>query len=83
LEAWGKAAGLPFKLTFHVGRHTFISLGIAAGVPIKILSGLAGHATVNMTETYVHLLNPAKIAGVDALPVIGGASERERKAENQ
>lgn len=75
LDAWGRAAELPFKLTFHIGRHTFITLGIEAGVNIKVLSGLAGHASVAMTEKYVHLLNPAKLAGVDALPVIGGASE--------
>lgn len=77
LDAWGRAAGLPFKLTFHIGRHTFITLGIEAGVNIKVLSGLAGHASVAMTEAYVHLLSPAKLAGVDALPVIGSATEAE------
>ena len=75
LAEWGQAAGLPFKLHFHVSRHTFITLALTAGVPMKVISTLAGHASIATTEIYSHLINPAKIAGVDALPVIGGAAE--------
>jgi integrase len=79
LAEWGQAAGLPFKLHFHVSRHTFITLALTAGVPMKVISTLAGHASIATTEIYSHLINPAKIAGVDALPVIGGAAEIEKK----
>ena len=75
LAEWGQAAGLPFKLHFHVSRHTFITLALTAGVPMKVISTLAGHSSIATTEIYSHLINPAKIAGVDALPVIGGAAE--------
>ncbi|MDT9547421.1 MAG: tyrosine-type recombinase/integrase [Chlorobium phaeovibrioides] len=71
LAEWGEVAGLPFRLHFHVSRHTFITLALTAGVPMKVISVLAGHASIATTEIYSHMINPAKIAGVDALPLIG------------
>lgn len=75
LRDWGETAELPFSLHFHAARHTFITLGMSAGINSKVLSGLAGHSSVAMTEKYMHLVNPDRIAGMDALPVIGGAAE--------
>lgn len=77
LAEWGKAAGLPFKLHFHVSRHTFITLALTAGVPMKVISTLAGHSSIATTEIYSHLISPAKIAGVDALPVLGNGERSE------
>jgi integrase len=75
LERWGKKAGIPFHLHFHVSRHTYAALSLQGGVPIYNLSKMMGHSRVSMTEIYSHLIPEAKIAAVDALPV-----PRERKA---
>ena len=53
------------------------SNGVYQSLLKSAFKGLAGHSSVAMTEKYVHLLNPAKFAGVDALPVIGGAPEND------
>lgn len=48
-------AGLP-RYGIHSLRHTFASLLFAAGVDIKVISKLLGHASVKITyDTYVHL----------------------------
>ena len=66
------AAGLPFKLHFHVSRNTVFTLALTAEVPMKVISTLASHASIATTESYSHLINPSKIAGVDPWPMIGG-----------
>lgn len=54
LTAW-KAAGLD-PISLHECRHTFASLGIAAGVNAKALSEYLGHASVTITfDRYGHL----------------------------
>lgn len=48
-------AGLP-RYGIHALRHTFASLLFAAGVEVKVISKLLGHASVKITyDTYVHL----------------------------
>ena len=48
-------AGLP-HYGIHSLRHTFASLLFAAGVEVKVISKLLGHASVKITyDTYVHL----------------------------
>jgi len=54
-RAW-KAAGLE-PIGFHESRHTFASIGIAAGVNAKALSTYMGHASVTITyDRYGHLM---------------------------
>ena len=54
-RAW-QAAGLS-RVTMHECRHTFASLMIAAGVNVKALSVLMGHASITITlDRYGHLL---------------------------
>jgi integrase len=44
-------------LGFHEGRHTFASIGIAAGLNAKTLSTYLGHATITITlDRYGHLM---------------------------
>lgn len=45
--AWEKAE--LERITLHEARHTFASLMIAAGVNLKVLSTLMGHASVAIT----------------------------------
>lgn len=50
------AARLP-KYTFHALRHTFATRALEAGVSIKVVSKILGHASVRITmDTYQHVL---------------------------
>jgi integrase len=42
-------------LRIHDLRHSFASMGAKGGVPLKILSNLLGHSSIEMTERYSHL----------------------------
>jgi integrase len=54
-------AGL-HRLGFHEGRHTFASIGIAAGLNAKTLSTYLGHATITITlDRYGHLLPGSEV----------------------
>jgi len=54
-------AGLD-RLGFHEGRHTFASIGIAAGLNAKTLSTYLGHATIMITlDRYGHLMPGSEI----------------------
>jgi len=47
-------SGLP-SINYHALRHTFATRCIEAGVDVKSLSEILGHANVNITlNTYVH-----------------------------
>ena len=53
-------------ITFHELRHTFASLLIAAGVPLKMVSELMGHSSIAITaDTYGHLCLDEKRATMD------------------
>jgi integrase len=54
-------AGLD-RLGFHEGRHTFASIGIAAGLNAKTLSTYLGHATITITlDRYGHLMPGSEV----------------------
>ncbi len=51
-----KEAGLG-HYTIHALRHTFATRALEAGVPIKVVSQILGHSTVQITmDTYSHVL---------------------------
>jgi integrase len=50
------AAGLR-RIVFHGLRHSHITLGLAAGVPVKVMQERAGHAKVETTLAYTHVLS--------------------------
>jgi integrase len=59
-ERWKKAGVKP--LGFHEGRHTFASIGIAAGLNAKTLSTYLGHATITITlDRYGHLMPGSEV----------------------
>lgn len=52
-----KDAGLPHSTRFHDLRHSCISLLLSKGVPIKVVSEMAGHSDVSVTlSVYGHVL---------------------------
>lgn len=51
-----KAAGLP-PIRVHDLRHSHASLGLASGVPAKVMANRLGHSSVSITlDTYSHVL---------------------------
>lgn len=49
-------------LGFHKGRHTYASIGIAAGLNPKTLSTYLGHATITITlDRYGHLMPGSEV----------------------
>lgn len=58
-------AGLP-SLTLHGLRHSYATAGLAAGVPVKVMSERLGHANTAITsDLYQHVL-PAMDAAAAA-----------------
>jgi integrase len=56
---------------WHVLRHSFASQLVMAGVPLKVVQELLGHATIEMTMRYAHL---APSMHVDAVKRLDDAS---------
>ena len=44
------SAGLP-RITLHGLRHSFATLGLLAGVPVKVISEMLGHSSAAVTES--------------------------------
>ena len=48
-------AGIAKEVTLYGLRHTFATLHVAAGTPLKVVSDVLGHATIQQTaNTYMH-----------------------------
>jgi integrase len=63
-----KRAGLPHSVRFHDLRHSCISLLLARGIPIKVVSEMAGHADVSITlSVYGHVLPDMQSAAADGI----------------
>lgn len=57
LQCVGEKMGLPFRLHFHVARHTFAVMALNNGMDIKAISDLMGHSSIMSTEkTYAKYL---------------------------
>lgn len=68
IRAWGAAAGIPFNLGWHCGRHSFAVMSLQNGVDLYTLSKLMGHSSVKMTEIYAKVVDETKTAAMDKLP---------------
>jgi integrase len=70
LRIWQKllvGAGLP-KRTFHVTRHTAVSVMIGAGVPLKVIQEILGHSVLSTTaDVYGHLFPQAFTEAAEAM----------------
>lgn len=61
-------AGIETKINIHGLRHTGISYFIRHGVPIKVVSELAGHSDVGVTERiYYNIVKDEKEQAIEAL----------------
>ena len=67
LKAIGKACGLLEPLTFHVGRHSFGTLTLEAGISMESIARMMGHASVTTTELYARITDRKISEDVDRL----------------
>jgi integrase len=62
-----KVAGVP-RRSFHVTRHTAVSLLIAEGIPLKIIQEVLGHSLLSTTaDIYGHLFPQAFTEAAEAM----------------
>jgi integrase len=69
LHAWADKAEIK-PISFHVSRHTFAVLSIAAGIDIFTLSKLMTHTNLKTTQRYASVLDSSKKIAVDRLPTL-------------
>jgi site-specific recombinase XerD len=70
-------AGLPARLTPHMLRHTAATQLIEAGVDIRYIQRLLGHASLSTTEIYTHVSNDALKRMITTADVLGGLLARD------
>lgn len=56
LKILGEVLGFDFRLTSHIGRHSFATLALSKGIPIEIVSKMLGHANIATTQIYAKVL---------------------------
>jgi integrase len=62
------ATGVPQELTIHHLRHTFITLALQNGIPMEVVSKMAGHSRVSITmDVYSHVHDSVERAAVAVL----------------
>jgi len=57
LEKYSQQAGLPYRVTPHVLRHTFATDLLNKGVDSKTVQEFLGHANLATTQMYLHVTN--------------------------
>lgn len=72
IKQWAKLAGITEKnVSFHVSRHTFATLCLAAGGgDIFTVSKLLGHTKITTTQIYCKSLDEGRRKAIDAMPDI-------------
>ncbi len=55
LKAVGLACGICTPLTWHVGRHSFGTLTLDAGIPIESIAKMMGHSSIASTQIYAQV----------------------------
>jgi hypothetical protein len=75
-----KTSALP-KITFHGLRHSYASISLRAGTPLKVVSEMLGHTTVAITaDLYTHVLGNLKAEAADRLDAIFSDAETKHAA---
>ena len=55
LKAVGLACGIRTPLGYHVGRHSFGTLTLEAGIPIESIAKMMGHSSIASTQIYAQI----------------------------
>lgn len=67
---WVAKAGIPKHITWHCARHSFAVNVLNGGANIKTVQALMGHASIEMTEKYLHVVDELKHKAINSLPEI-------------
>ena len=67
LSIVGKACGIRERLSFHVGRHTFGTMTLSAGIPIESIAKMMGHASISSTQVYAQVTDSKISEDMDRL----------------
>lgn len=62
------ALGIDKHITFHCSRHTFATMMLTLGASIYTVSKLLGHASVEQTMVYAHLIDKKKEQAISLIP---------------
>ena len=57
LKDIARILGIKKPLTHHVARHTFATLALESGMPLKTVSHLLGHSSIRSSECYARVTN--------------------------
>ena len=68
LDSWVKAAGINKHITWHCARHSFAVNILNNGANIKTVQSLMGHASIEMTEKYLRVVDELKHKAINSLP---------------
>ena len=67
LKAVGLACGIRTPLTYHVGRHSFGTLTLEAGIPIESIAKMMGHSSIASTQIYAQITDQKIVRDMDRL----------------
>uniref|UniRef100_A0AB33JDJ6 Site-specific integrase n=1 Tax=Prevotella sp. GTC17260 TaxID=3236796 RepID=A0AB33JDJ6_9BACT len=67
LKAIGLACGIRQPLSFHVGRHSFGTLTLEAGIPIESIAKMMGHSSIASTQIYAQITDSKISKDMDRL----------------
>ncbi len=77
LSAAGTSAGTRHRVTPHMLRHTAATQLIEAGVDIRYVQRLLGHASLTTTELYTHVSDHALKRTISGADVLGRSFARD------
>jgi integrase len=73
-----QTSGLP-KVSFHGLRHSYASISLRAGTPLKVVSKMLGHTTTAITaDLYTHVLGDLEAQAADRFDDILEKAEKRR-----
>ena len=77
LSIVGKACGIKQRLSYHMGRHTFGTMCLSAGIPIESIAKMMGHASIASTQIYAQVTDCKISKDMDRLIAKHKAKEKE------
>jgi integrase/recombinase XerD len=70
LKKWAHSAGIKKHVTYHTARYSFVTSLIINNANIAVVSKIAGHHSISMTERYLSINDSQKKEALDKLPLL-------------
>lgn len=77
LSIVGKACGIRQRLSYHIGRHTFGTMSLSAGIPIESIAKMMGHSSISSTQIYAQVTDNKISEDMDRLIAKQSAKDKE------